>query len=85
MRDRYSNIIFDTSISDYESLSWYSQWINSQIVQLLNLIFKTVALINWMKGETIRENVNNFITRQQFKIKRIERRKNLIISIVYTD
>jgi len=38
-----------------------------------------------MKGETIRENVNNSITRQQFRIKRIERRKNLIILIVHID
>ena len=85
IRDRCSNIIFDTSISDYESLSWYSQQFDSQIVQLLNLIFKTVVLANWMKGETIRENVNNSITRQQFRIKRIERRKNLIILIVHID
>jgi len=62
-----------------------TQRFNSQIIKLLNSGFEIVIFIfaKQMKRETIRENVNNSMSKGKFRVKRIKGRKYFIETIIH--
>ena len=64
MRYGSSNVIFNASIYDDESMQKNIQGFDSQIVKLLNVYFEAIIFLftKWMERETTRENVNNSTT-----------------------
>lgn len=85
MWDRSNNIVLNTSVHNNKSIEGNTQRFDSQIIKLLNSGFEIVIFMfaKQMKRETIRENVNNSMSRRKFKVKRIKGRKYFIETIIH--
>ena len=85
MRYGRSNVILDASICDDEVMGGVVQRHDSHIIELTNLGFEiaVVAFATWIKQKATRKDVNNSTTRGKLRVKRIERRKDLVELIVH--
>ena len=87
MRDRCSNTVLDTSICNYEGISYQWGWFNGKIIKLLSVKLEKMitTLRKRMKRKAMRKVIYNSATRSEFWVKWIKWGKNLIKPIIHID
>jgi len=83
--NRDGDIVFDTSISNDESIGGIQRGDDCYFIQLAQLRCETIftSLVRRIERETARENVNNTRTRRKFLVKWVKCRKYFVKSIVH--
>ena len=79
--DRCSNVVLDASICCNDGYGLWEQWFNNHWVKLLEMMF-VIFFITMIKRKMIWKSVNNSNTQRKFWMKRRERRRDSISSIV---
>ena len=79
MSNESGDIVFDTGVSDHESMRGISK---ENIVKLFN---KSKQDLKGVKREVISKTVNDSRTGSKFLVKRVKCWKDFIISIIHVD
>ena len=80
---RYSNVVFDAGICDYNGGRRGVWKLDNYIVKLLSASFIVFLFVIYIKYELIWEIVNNSITGRKFRMKKSKRRENSIKPVVH--